>query len=247
MVDDEYRRVLYGLLQDQLQIVFHKQVDNAEVLAESLQDRPHNRLQQKLVLRQPQDALLKHKRDLEELNDFANGEQAVLLHLLELVFWVDCFQVEAVGQVALHEVVVVSDSVYEDDAFLGAVLGEGGNRAGEGEAGIALANVVDEQQRGQQFVRLGEAGDALAEADEVELLVVDMQSVELHYLIVYCVLGEFSLQDELGAVVHVDVVDKVHYPLHFSTGNNFIILFLGSLDLGDCGNNFNAIKLIENE
>ena len=147
VVDYEDRRVFDGLLEDQLQVVLYEQPDDLQVLAEPHQQRPHNRLQQKLMLRQPKDALLKDKADPEELRHLPDGDHAELLHVLELVLGVDGLQVEPVGHVALQEVVVVPDRVDEDDAFLGRVLFEvGDDCVWEGESWVALADVVDEQQ-----------------------------------------------------------------------------------------------------
>lgn len=95
------------------------------------------------MLRQPQNPLLIHKPNLEELLDLPYAHHAKFLHLLELVLRVDGLQIEAIDHVALHEVMVVPDCVDQDDAFFGAVLFEVRDRSGEGETGVALADVVD--------------------------------------------------------------------------------------------------------
>lgn len=117
------------------------------------------------MLCQPQDPVLAHKPNLEELLYLSYTDHAKLLHLLELVLRVDGLQVEAIDHVALHEVMVIPDGIDQDDAFFGAVLFEVGDGAGDGEAGVAFADVVDQEEGGEEFVGFCEGGNALAQAD----------------------------------------------------------------------------------
>lgn len=61
-----------------------------------------------------------------------------------------------------------------------------------------------------------------------------MEGVELQYFLVNGIAFQLSPQDALSPVVHIDVVDEVHDPLHFSRIIILITISMGSLEL-NCG------------
>lgn len=71
-----------------------------------------------------------------------------------------------------------------------------------------------------------DGGDALTEPFQVELFVVNMKGVELQHLLVNGIGLKFSSKDTLSPCIHIDIIDEIHDPLHFSRDNNFIILFV---------------------
>lgn len=112
-----------SLLEHNFNIVPHENIDDFEVFPKSDQNRPQDRLDQQFMLGQLKDSLLKDKADLEKLDDLHNRYLTETFHLLKLVLWIDCFDVESIADVALEEIVVVAEDVHQDDGlFVEAAL-----------------------------------------------------------------------------------------------------------------------------
>lgn len=168
-----------GSLKHDIEVILDEHVDYFQVFPEPAEHGLEDGFDQQLMLLQLKYSLLKHKLNLEKFRYLQRRNLAETHHLLELILRVDCFDIEAVGCVALEEVEVVADDVAQNHSFLPEVALKGvHDSSGHGHPRIALEDVVHQQEHCQQLLRLLNFGNAFSEAAHVCVPLLDMECVE---------------------------------------------------------------------
>lgn len=139
------QRVLNCLLEDYLEIIFQENVDDFQVLSKPDQNRPDNRLYQHFVV-QLKYAMLEHEANLQKFHNFHDRYFTVIFDFWKLVFGVEGFDIEAIGDIAFEEVVVVADDIGQYDwLFIWSDLKVIDKGLRHGHSGIALVYVVEQK------------------------------------------------------------------------------------------------------
>lgn len=113
-VDPIDQGVLDCLLENDLQIIFKENVYDFQVLSKPHQNRPDNRLYQHLVV-QLEYAMFKHEANLQKFQYFHDRYFTEMFDFWELIFGIEGFDIEAIGDIAFEEVVVVADDIGQYD------------------------------------------------------------------------------------------------------------------------------------
>ena len=144
-LDPIHQRVLTWLLADYLQIIFQENVDDFQVLSKPDQNRPDDRLYQHFVI-QLKYAMLEHEANLQKFQYFHDRYFAVIFDFWKLIFGVEGFDIEAIGDIAFEEVVVVADDIGQYDwLFIWSHLKVIDKGLRHGHSGIALVYVVEQK------------------------------------------------------------------------------------------------------
>jgi hypothetical protein len=102
------------------------------------------------VLLKLKDPFFESKTDFQEFCYLSQGNFTKMISLSKFILWVDGFDIESVGNVALDEVMIVADEIDKDDAlFFEIVLKICCKGTREGEIWIALLDMVQEKENGE--------------------------------------------------------------------------------------------------